>query len=158
MRGSGGRTIQLHPQERLLQEARALQASPEFQEARTRRQAVEHRIARLMQLGLRQARYCGLAKTLFQACLAATVANLTLLAAGQAAAAQVGALVVASVVLLWALLGASERPGAPRRAIVGFGGPDRTAPRAIAESTASARWQLGFPASRLETAACRPGF
>ncbi len=158
VQGTGGRTVQLHPQERLLQEARARQASPEFQEARTRRQAVEHRIARLMQLGLRQARYCGLAKTLFQACLAATVANLTLLASGQAAAAQAGALVAASLVLLRALLGASERPGAPRRAIVGFGGPDRTAPRAIAESTASVRWQFGLPACRLETAACRPGF
>ena len=80
-RSQGGRTVQLHPQEALLQEARELQASPAFDDARRRRQVVEHRIARLVQLGIRQARYVGLTKTLFQLCLAAAVANLTLLAA-----------------------------------------------------------------------------
>ncbi len=44
------------------------------------RQVVEHRLARLVQLGIRQARYFGRAKTLFQLYLAAAVANLTLLA------------------------------------------------------------------------------
>jgi hypothetical protein len=73
--------VQLHPQEALLQQARELQASPAFDEARRRRQVVEHRIARLVQLGIRQARYVGRTKTLFQVCLAAAVANLTLLAA-----------------------------------------------------------------------------
>jgi Transposase DDE domain len=80
-RGRGGRTVQVHPQEALLQQARELQASPAFVEARRRRQVVEHRIARLVQLGIRQARYVGRTKTLFQVCLAAAVANLTLLAA-----------------------------------------------------------------------------
>src|SRR5207302_5047961 len=80
-RGQGGRTVQLHPQEALLQQARELQASPAFDEARRRRQVVEHRIARLVQLGIRQARYFGRTKTLFQLCLAAAVAHLTLLAA-----------------------------------------------------------------------------
>ncbi len=80
-RSQGGRTVQLHPQEALLQQARELQASPAFEEARQRRQVVEHRIARLVQLGIRQARYFGRTKTLFQLCLAAAVANLTLLAA-----------------------------------------------------------------------------
>jgi hypothetical protein len=80
-RGRGGRTVQVHPQEALLQQARELQASPAFDEARRRRQVVEHRIARLVQLGIRQARYVGRTKTLFQVCLAAAVANLTLLAA-----------------------------------------------------------------------------
>jgi hypothetical protein len=80
-RGRGGRTVQLHPQEALLRQARELQASPAFAEARRRRQVVEHRIARLVQLGMRQARYVGRTKTLFQVCLAAAVANLTLLAA-----------------------------------------------------------------------------
>lgn len=41
---------------------------------------VEHRIARLVQVGIRQARYLGRTKTLFQVCLAAAVANLTLIA------------------------------------------------------------------------------
>jgi len=81
VRGQSGRTVQVHPQEALLQQARALQTSPAFDEARRRRQVVEHRIARLVQLGIRQARYFGRTKTLFQLCLAAAVANLTLLAA-----------------------------------------------------------------------------
>ena len=42
---------------------------------------VEHRLARLVQLGIRQARYFGRVKTRFQLYLAATVANLTLVAA-----------------------------------------------------------------------------
>ena len=45
-----------------------------------RRQVVEHRLARLAQLGVRQARYFGRTKTLFQLLMASTVANLTLVA------------------------------------------------------------------------------
>jgi hypothetical protein len=78
--GQGGRTVAVHPQEQLLQQARAFQASAACEEVRQRRHTVEHRIARLVQLGLRQARYMGRAKTLCQLALAATVANLTLLA------------------------------------------------------------------------------
>jgi hypothetical protein len=44
------------------------------------RQTAEHRLARLVQLGIRQARYFGRQKTLFQLLMAATVANLTLIA------------------------------------------------------------------------------
>lgn len=80
VRGQGGRTVQLHAQEGLLQEARRLQASPAFRLYPTLRQVAEHRLARLMQLGIRQARYRGRAKTLFQLSMAAAVANLTLLA------------------------------------------------------------------------------
>ncbi len=75
-----GRTVSLHPQEKLLQEARALQQSEAFASYRQLRQSAEHRIARLMQLGMRQARYFGRVKTLFQLLMAATVANLTLVA------------------------------------------------------------------------------
>ncbi len=75
-----GRTVAIHPQERLLQEARAFQKSEAFAPYRAARQAAEHRLARLMQLGMRQARYFGRKKTLFQLLLAATVANLTLVA------------------------------------------------------------------------------
>jgi transposase len=74
------RTIQLHPQERLLQEARELQQSAAFREYRQIRQTAEHRLARLVQLGIRQARHFGRRKTLFQLLMAATVANLTLVA------------------------------------------------------------------------------
>jgi hypothetical protein len=75
-----GRTVTLHPQEALLQQARAFQKSEAFQECSRRRQVSEHRLARLMQLGIRKARYASRAKTLFQLLMAATVANLTLVA------------------------------------------------------------------------------
>jgi hypothetical protein len=75
-----GRLVMLHPEEAVLQEARAFQRSGAFAPYRRLRQAAEHRLARLMQLGLRQARYVGRAKTLCQLLLAATVANLTLVA------------------------------------------------------------------------------
>jgi len=75
-----GRLVMIHPQEALLQEARAFQRSEEFAPYRKLRQVAEHRLARLMQLGVRQARYFGRAKTLFQLLMAATVANLTLVA------------------------------------------------------------------------------
>jgi hypothetical protein len=80
LKGPGGRSVRIHPQEGLLQAARAEQAGPAGRDLRTRRQVVEHRIARLVQLGIRQARYIGRTKTLFQLLLAAAVANLTLLA------------------------------------------------------------------------------
>ena len=71
----------IHPQEALLQEARAYQRSEAFAAYRKLPQVAEHRLARLMQLGVRQARYFGRAKTCFQLLLmAATVANLTLVA------------------------------------------------------------------------------
>ena len=75
-----GRKVRIHPQERLLQAARTLQASPGFGVYREKRQAAEHRLARLVQLGIRKSRYFGQAKTFFQVMLAATVANLTLTA------------------------------------------------------------------------------
>ena len=58
-----GRTVRLHPQEGLLQQARALQQSPAFAEYRRLRVTAEHRLARLTQLGIRQARYSGRAQT-----------------------------------------------------------------------------------------------
>ena len=75
-----GRTVSLHPQEALLQQARELQRSAGFTKYCRRRVVVEHRLARLVQLGMRQARYFGHARTLFQLLMAATVANLTLVA------------------------------------------------------------------------------
>lgn len=95
-----GRTILLHPQEALLQAARAFQRSLAFADVRRRRQAAEHRLARLVQLGIRQARYVGRTKTLFQLLLAATVANLTLLAnSGTADAPDASAVATVGTVL-----------------------------------------------------------
>jgi hypothetical protein len=75
-----GRLVMIHPHEALLQEAKAFQQSEAFAPYRELRQAAEHRLARLMQLGVRQARYFGRTKTLLQLLIAATVANLTLVA------------------------------------------------------------------------------
>lgn len=80
-----GRTLTEHPEHALLAQARAQQRSPGFQADYRERQTVEHRLARMMQLGCRQARYGGRAKTEFQWIMAATVANLTLVAQRQKA-------------------------------------------------------------------------
>jgi transposase len=82
VRGRAGRTVAVHPQERLIQAARELQTRADFGSYRKKRQTVEHRLARLVQLGIRQARYVGLNKTRFQLFMAAAVANLTLVASG----------------------------------------------------------------------------
>ena len=73
--------MQLHPQEAVLQQARALQQSEAFAEYRQCRVVVERRLARLVQLGIGQSRYFGRIKTRFQLYLVATVANRTLVAA-----------------------------------------------------------------------------
>jgi hypothetical protein len=75
-----GRLITLHPQEAQLQAARAFECTDYFRGQYRQRVVVEHRLARLVGLGIRQARYLGRAKTLLQLLLAATVANLTLIA------------------------------------------------------------------------------
>lgn len=46
-----GRLVMIHPREALLQEARAFQQSEAFAPYRKLRQAAEHRLSRLMQLG-----------------------------------------------------------------------------------------------------------
>ncbi len=81
-KGRQGQQVLIHPQEGLLQAARALQQSADYDRYRQRRVVAEHRLARSATggLGIRQARYFGRVKTKFQLYLAATVANLTLLA------------------------------------------------------------------------------
>jgi DDE family transposase/transposase-like protein DUF772 len=71
-----GRTIQVHPQEARRQAARAWQKTPEGRTHLRERVVVEHRLARLGQLGIGQARYRGRAMTRFQLMMAATIANL----------------------------------------------------------------------------------
>ena len=76
-----GRSVSLHPHEDLIQQAREFQQSEGYAQYGRLRQVAEHRLARLMQLGVRKARYFGRQKTQFQLLMAATVANLTLVAA-----------------------------------------------------------------------------
>ena len=71
-----GRTIQVHPQEARRQAARAYQQTPEGRTHLRERVVVEHRLARLGQLGIGQARYRGRTMTRFQLMMAATIANL----------------------------------------------------------------------------------
>jgi hypothetical protein len=152
VRGVGGRTVALHPQERLLQEARAFQASPAFADYRRRRQIVEQRIARLVQLGIRQARGVGRAKTEFQLLMAAAVANLTYLAATttQPAGADSGTfgLLVALVGLLVVVLSRALAPGPPA-------GPPN--PRIRPRTTSHGRQRRDLP-TVLAMPGCRPGF
>jgi hypothetical protein len=61
-----------------LQKLRRQQSTPEFRALYRLRVIVEHRLARLCQLGIRQARYFGRAKTAFQLAMAAAVANFSL--------------------------------------------------------------------------------
>jgi len=75
------RTVAVHEHEAVFQEAKRKQRTEEFHTLYRRRSTVEHRIARLVQLGVRQARYCGSTKVLFQIAMTAAVANLTLIAA-----------------------------------------------------------------------------
>lgn len=72
-----GRTLTLHPQEHLFERARQHQKSSAFRADIKARQVVEHRQARMIQLGGRQARYFGRIKSKFQAYMIAIVANLT---------------------------------------------------------------------------------
>jgi transposase len=152
VRGVGGRTVAVHPQERLLQEARAFQASPAFAAYRRRRQMVEHRIARLVQLGIRQARDIGTPKIRFQLLMAAAVANLTYLAAtatqltnpDSGASAPLAALLGLLLVVLTAALGLRRPADVP----IAVSSPQ----------TASRDRQLTPLPIASFTPGCRPGF
>lgn len=71
-----GRSVRVHPQEERIRVARAHQQSPQGRAHLRQRVVVEHRLARLGQLGIGQARYVGRKMTRFQLMMAATIANL----------------------------------------------------------------------------------
>jgi len=71
-----GRSVSVHPQEGLLLAARAYQETAEGRAHLRERVVAEHRLARLGQLGMGQARYRGRTKTRCQLLLLATIANL----------------------------------------------------------------------------------
>jgi len=77
--------VQVHPQERLLQDAREFQATLAGQATLRSRVAAEHALARLARLGLGQARYFGRLKTRAQVVLTCATANLRLLLRWEAA-------------------------------------------------------------------------
>ena len=79
--GAKRRSVSVHEHEKLLQKARQFQCTEEFRKLYHPRSTVEHRLARLVQLGLRKARYFGTKKVLFQLAMVAAVANFTLVTA-----------------------------------------------------------------------------
>src|SRR5437870_8224154 len=78
IQGTSGRTISIQPEERLQQQARAHNQTHAGQQSLRERVVVEHGIARLVRLGIRQSRYFGKTKTRFQVIMAAVVANMSL--------------------------------------------------------------------------------
>jgi len=78
VRGQGPRSISIQAEERLQQQARAHNQTEAGRESLRERVVVEHRIARLVGLGIRQSRYFGKKKTRWQVVMAAVVANLSL--------------------------------------------------------------------------------
>src|ERR1019366_5362479 len=80
MRGKGPRTLAIQAEEDLQQRARMHNQSEAGRKTLRQRVVVEHRIARLVQLGIRQSGYFGGAKTCLQVVMAAVVANVSLVA------------------------------------------------------------------------------
>jgi transposase len=78
VRGQGPRTVSIHAEEALQQQARAHNQTEAGRQSLRERVVVEHRIARLAQLGIRKSRYFGRTKTCLQVVMAAVVANLSL--------------------------------------------------------------------------------
>jgi transposase len=86
---AAARVLQITEKTEALWRLRRLQKTKRFRRRYRKRVVVEHRIGRLVQLGVRQAKYFGKTKTGFQIALAATVANLMLVAAVSGAASSV---------------------------------------------------------------------
>ena len=78
VRAQGARSITIQHEERLQQQARSHNQTEAGKKSLRQRVVVEHRIGRLVRLGIRQSRYFGKIKTRFQVILAAVVANLSL--------------------------------------------------------------------------------
>jgi len=80
VRGKGPRTLTIQAEEDLQQRARVHNRTAAGRKSLRQRVVVEHRIARLVQLGIRQSRYFGRTKTCLQVVMAAVVANVSLVA------------------------------------------------------------------------------
>jgi len=83
---AAARVLQITEKTEALWRLRKQQKTKRFRKRYRKRVVVEHRIGRLVQLGIRQAKYFGKTQTGFQIALAATVANLMLVAAASGAA------------------------------------------------------------------------
>jgi hypothetical protein len=99
-----GRSVRVHPQEALLQQARVFQNSPAGRATLRSRVVVEHCLARLGNLGIGQAHYVGRAKTRFQLLMCAAVANLRWTWNWEASQAAPGGSVSGSWSVFWRLV------------------------------------------------------
>jgi hypothetical protein len=137
--------------ERYTHAVRALDDDAADRADRVRRQVVEHRLARRVQLGIRQARYVGRTKTLFQLLLAAAVANLTLLANSAAPTGDRMVVAGAAFTLAMILLARRSRPDDPEGST-----PDLRwlVPRSASPTLQPAATGL----TTLRTGPSRPGF
>jgi len=99
---AAARILQITDKTEELWRLRKRQKTKRFRKRYRKRVVVEHRIGRLVQLGIRQAKYFGKAKTGFQIALAATVANLMLVAAasGETSSAAVALLLLVGIASL----------------------------------------------------------
>jgi transposase len=109
------RSVLVHEYEDLVAEARAFQRTNTFHTLYRLRVAVEHRIARLMRFGARNARYFGSSKVLFQFAMAAALANLTLVASD---AQQAFFILFLLILMLAVLLTTRSRMSYSRRSLI----------------------------------------
>jgi hypothetical protein len=138
------RMLQITEQTEQLQKLRRQQRTRWFRHRYRRRVTVEHRIGRLIQLGVRQARYLGGAKVAFQVVLAATVANLTLIGGkGTAITRTTG----------WRRM----IPGVPAAMRAISATCDRILGEFLIRTIRPAPWLQREP-GRLRMVVCRPGF
>lgn len=79
--GQGPRSINIQHEERLQQQARSYNQTEAGKKSLRERVVIEHGIARLVRLGIRQSRYFGKTRTRFQVIMAAVVANMSLVVA-----------------------------------------------------------------------------
>ena len=99
---AAARVLQITEKTEALWHLRKQQKTKRFRRRYRKRVVVEHRIGRMVQLGVRQAKYFGKAKTGFQVALVATVANLMLVAAvsGEASSAACALVLLVAIVCI----------------------------------------------------------
>jgi len=98
---AGSRKLSVSANYNELRALRAQQRTSGFKKAYRRRTRVEHRIARMVQMGARQARYFGRAKVAYQMCMTAAVANLMVAMGALSAALRGSGHAIRSLLATW---------------------------------------------------------
>ncbi len=119
-KAKGGRRITVHPQEATIREARRYQKTPEGRAHLRKRVVVEHRLARLAQLGIGQSRYKGREKTRIQLMMACAIANFRLAWNQNTGSGAQSGLLVPIYALIWNWM-LTCRPTKAHKSIAGGG-------------------------------------